>query len=77
MNNIIDIRCVSFSYTKNVKALDNVSLNIRENTITGLLGPNGGGKTTLFKIISSLIRTYDGGSHRWSESASASFVGAV
>lgn len=58
--NIIEVKNVSFCYSKNKKALNDVSISIAENKITGLLGPNGGGKTTLFKIISSLIRSYEG-----------------
>ncbi len=37
------------------RALDGISLKVREGEIFGLLGPNGGGKTTLFKILSTLI----------------------
>ena len=60
MNSIINVTDVSFSYSKKRKALDRVSLQVPEKNIVGLLGPNGGGKTTLFKIISSLIRHYEG-----------------
>lgn len=41
-------------------ALDNVSLQVAPHTIFGLLGPNGGGKTTLFRILSTLIRPQTG-----------------
>ncbi len=38
----------------NHKALDNVSLNIPEGSIYGLMGPNGAGKTTLIRIINRI-----------------------
>ncbi|HXA08767.1 MAG TPA: ATP-binding cassette domain-containing protein [Chthoniobacterales bacterium] len=41
-------------------ALDRVSLRIAPREIFGLLGPNGGGKTTLFRILSTLVRPSDG-----------------
>jgi len=36
-------------------ALDDVTLAVREGEIFGLLGPNGGGKTTLFRILATLL----------------------
>jgi ABC-2 type transport system ATP-binding protein len=57
---MVEIRNISFAYSPKKKALDSISMDIHEGQIVGLLGPNGGGKTTLFKIISSLIRTYEG-----------------
>ena len=41
-----------------VKALDNVSFNIKKNTIHCIVGENGAGKSTLIKIITgALTRT--------------------
>jgi ABC-2 type transport system ATP-binding protein len=57
---MIEVKNVSFSYERDQKALDQVSFDVMKNQTVGLLGPNGGGKTTLFKIISSLIRCYEG-----------------
>lgn len=37
-------------------ALDDVSFAVERGEIFGLLGPNGGGKTTLFKILATLLR---------------------
>ena len=41
-------------------ALDGVSFSVRKGEIFGLLGPNGGGKTTLFKILSTALRPTSG-----------------
>ena len=40
---------------KSKKALNNVSIEFRNNRINGLLGPNGSGKTTLFNIIAGFL----------------------
>ncbi|MBN1960258.1 MAG: metal ABC transporter ATP-binding protein [Deltaproteobacteria bacterium] len=40
--------------------LENVSLQIEENEFVGLIGPNGGGKTTLLRIMLGLIRGWSG-----------------
>ncbi len=38
-----------------VKAVDNVSFAVQEGEIFGVLGPNGGGKSTLIRLISTLL----------------------
>jgi ABC-type branched-subunit amino acid transport system ATPase component/ABC-type branched-subunit amino acid transport system permease subunit len=43
-----------------VRAVDDLSLYVREGTITGLIGPNGSGKTTAFNLIDGMMRA-DGG----------------
>ncbi len=42
------------------EALAGITLTVFRGEIFGLLGPNGGGKTTLFKILSTLLRTTRG-----------------
>ncbi len=56
---MIDISHISMRYGK-VTALDDVSLHVDEGEIFGLIGPDGSGKTSLFRIIASLLLP-DGG----------------
>ena len=50
MSSIIDVSGVSKSFG-GVKANTDVSLSVKEGGITGLIGPNGSGKTTMFNSI--------------------------
>lgn len=59
MANIINVVGLSKSYGKKL-VLDNVSFEIEEGSIVGLLGPNGCGKTTLIKILTGLIKDHTG-----------------
>ncbi|MFX0062956.1 MAG: ABC transporter ATP-binding protein [Candidatus Hermodarchaeota archaeon] len=43
-----------------IKALDNVSINIRQGEVFGLLGPNGAGKTTFIRVLLGLITPNSG-----------------
>jgi NitT/TauT family transport system ATP-binding protein len=46
--------------TPSVKALDNVSLDVKEGEFFSIIGPSGCGKSTLIRIIAGLIPSYDG-----------------
>jgi len=56
---ILSIRDLSKSFS-GVKALDEVTLEVKDREILGLIGPNGSGKTTLFNCITGLYDP-DGG----------------
>jgi len=56
---ILDIRGVSKSFG-NLKAVDDISLQVYPGEIFALLGPNGAGKTTLIGCISGLIQRFEG-----------------
>ena len=61
--------CKSF---KGQMAVNNVSLNIKRNSVYGLLGANGAGKSTILKIFSGMLKPTSGkiemDGHEWSRS---------
>jgi zinc transport system ATP-binding protein len=56
---IIKLENVSFSYNEG-EFLKSVSLSIYEDDFLGIIGPNGGGKTTLLKLILGLLKPKKG-----------------
>ena len=52
---MITLRNITKSFG-DVKALDNVTVNIKDSTIYGLIGSNGAGKSTLLKILSGAYK---------------------
>jgi zinc transport system ATP-binding protein len=52
---IINLENISFSYNKE-EFLKNINLSIYEDDFLGIIGPNGGGKTTLLKLILGLLK---------------------
>lgn len=64
MENAMIMRLENISkYFGKVRALNNISVNIRKNEILGLLGDNGAGKTTLVNILSGVIAPSHGQMH--------------
>lgn len=55
MNPIIHFNDVRYCYGE-VCAVENVHFQIQRNTMTALIGPNGGGKSTLIKLLTGLIK---------------------
>jgi zinc transport system ATP-binding protein len=56
---IIQVSNLSFSYNGNL-VIDNVSFSVRELEFLALIGPNGGGKTTLLKLLLGLLKPISG-----------------
>lgn len=50
---------VSFSYRRN-RILENVNLSVSTGEFASIVGPNGGGKTTLLKLILGLLKPDEG-----------------
>ena len=60
MNSIpLECRNLSKCYGS-LTALDNVNITLKSGCITGLLGPNGSGKTTFIKLVNGLIQPSSG-----------------
>lgn len=55
----ISINNISKSYDK-VKALNNISFEVQPGELFGLIGPDGAGKTTLFRILTTLLLADEG-----------------
>lgn len=59
MSFLLKMQSVSASYGGNM-VLKDVSLNVSENDFIGVIGPNGGGKTTLLRLILGLMKPQGG-----------------
>ncbi len=57
---MIDLYKVTKIYDGKTIALNDVSFHIQEGTIAGVIGRNGSGKTTMFKVISGVLKDYSG-----------------
>lgn len=60
LNLDINFKDISFSYDKNKPILEGLNLSIKSGEIIGLIGPSGQGKTTLIKILLSLLNVNNG-----------------
>ena len=67
--NVLKVEQLSKIYskksTKEIKALDNLNLEVKEGEIFGLLGPNGAGKTTFLNILAGTVIKNSGSVNVW------------
>ncbi len=52
---LIEISNLNFSYGRSQSALEDINLNVDRGSTLGLIGPNGGGKTTLIRLLLGLL----------------------
>src|SRR5580765_6842722 len=55
----ISVQNISKSYNK-VIAVENISFEVNKGELFGLIGPDGAGKTTIFRILTTLLLPNDG-----------------
>ena len=60
MDPVISVKNLFKTYASGLKALDDISLDIRRGEIFALLGPNGAGKTTLISTICGIVTPTSG-----------------
>jgi zinc transport system ATP-binding protein len=56
---ILKIDNLSYKYNK-INVLENINLSIKDDDFLAIIGPNGGGKSTLLKLILGLLKPQDG-----------------
>lgn len=58
---MLQLKNISKTYSKgNIKAVDNINLEVKSGEIFGFLGPNGAGKSTTIKMIVGLLKPDEG-----------------
>lgn len=60
MTSSVEIKNLTKKFSDNDIAIDDLTLNIQKGKITGLIGPDGAGKTTLIRIIAGLLSPTNG-----------------
>jgi branched-chain amino acid transport system ATP-binding protein len=56
---ILDLRNISLSFG-GVKALTDISFDIREREVRAIIGPNGAGKSSMLNVINGVYRPQEG-----------------
>jgi len=56
----ICVENLSFGYVKGEYIIQNASFTIEDHEFVGIIGPNGGGKTTLFKLLLGFLEPWEG-----------------
>ncbi len=57
---LIELNNVTAGYNRDHPAIENVDLSVKRNDFMAIIGPNGGGKTTLLKVVLGLLSPFSG-----------------
>src|SRR5437762_8325469 len=57
---IIELQNISYTYNGQENVLENISFSLHKGDYLGIIGPNGGGKSTLLKIMLGLLQPKSG-----------------
>lgn len=60
MENIIEVKDLSFEYEPSLKTIDHISFNIKKGEYVAILGHNGSGKSTIAKLLIGLLEKKSG-----------------
>ncbi len=60
MSNILEVKNLSFGYTKDLLLFDNFSISLKKGEIKAIVGPSGIGKSTLFELILKNLKAFGG-----------------
>lgn len=60
LENVVEIENLFFSYNSKDWALQDINITIKRNQFMGIIGPNGGGKTTFLKLILGILKPHEG-----------------
>lgn len=60
MEKIIEVESLKFNYKKDKQIIKNISFDVNKGEVFGFLGPNGSGKSTSQKLITGILKRYDG-----------------
>lgn len=60
MENIIEVKNLSFEYEEGSKTINDISFNIEKGSYTAILGHNGSGKSTIAKLLMGLLEKKSG-----------------